>query len=99
MSKIVDARGLAGPQPVILTCRAMAEAGEVVSIVDSKICRDNVRRMAEKAGRQVTVEDKGAGFYLHTVGSGAQADATPAPAGRRSGWCTINSTSFPTWRC
>jgi TusA-related sulfurtransferase len=96
MSKTVDARGLACPQPVILTRRAMAEAGEVVSKVDSKISRDDVRRMAEKAGRQVTVDEKGAEFHLHIVGSGAQPDATRAPAGRRSGWCSSNSTFFPT---
>ena len=65
MNKVLDARGLACPQPVILTRKAMADSPELVAIVDSDTSRDNVRRMAEKAGRQVTVEDHGGEFHLH----------------------------------
>lgn len=65
MSKIVDARSLACPQPVILTRKAMAEPTDLVTIVDSDTSRDNVRRMAEKAGRTVRVEEKGDEYHLH----------------------------------
>lgn len=68
MNKTVDARGLACPQPVILTRRAMAEASEVTTLVSGTVSRDNVRRMAEKAGRTVTVEQQEDEFVLHIVG-------------------------------
>ena len=77
MSKVVDARGLACPQPVILTKRAMAEAGEVTTIVDNETSRDNVSRMAEKLGRPVTIEENADGFYLHI----AALQSEPEPGG------------------
>ena len=77
MSRIVDARGLTCPQPVILTKRAMAEAGEVTTIVDNETARDNVSRMAGKRGRPVTIEEKEDGFYLH-IGA---VQAEPEPRG------------------
>ncbi|MGD8626647.1 MAG: sulfurtransferase TusA family protein, partial [Anaerolineae bacterium] len=49
MEKRVDARGLACPQPVILTRQAMEEAGQVVTLVDSETSMTNVSRMARKA--------------------------------------------------
>jgi selenium metabolism protein YedF len=88
MSKLVDARGLACPQPVILTRKAMDESAEVTTIVDSVASRDNVRRMAEKAGRQVMVEADGDDYYLHIRHVGvvaeepeAAAATSPAPTG------------------
>ena len=36
MSKIVDARGLACPQPVILTRNALQESDAVTTIVDNE---------------------------------------------------------------
>ena len=75
MSKTVDARSLACPQPVILTRKAMAESSVVTTIVNSATSRDNVKRMAEKAGRQVSVEERDGDFYLHIEGAG-EADAT-----------------------
>ena len=65
MSRVVDARGLTCPQPVILTRKAMADSPQLVAVVDSETSRDNVRRMAEKAGRQVTVEERGSEYHLH----------------------------------
>ena len=67
MAKIVDARGLACPQPVILTKKALADAGEepVITIVDSPTSEANVSRMARKAGWQVIVETRDDGTYLH----------------------------------
>ena len=61
MQKTVDARGLACPQPVILTRRAMREEGvtEIVTIGDSETSRRNVSRMAEREGSRVAVEERG----------------------------------------
>lgn len=80
MTKVVDARGLACPQPVILTKRAMAESTEVVTIVDNETSRDNVLRMAKKAGRLVSVEEKEDGFYLHIGSAQSEPEVKTAPA-------------------
>jgi len=65
MSKIVDARGLACPQPVILTRKALQESDAVTTIVDNETARSNVSRMAVKQGCQVNVEEREDGFYVH----------------------------------
>ena len=39
MAKIVDARTMDCPQPVILTRRALEEADEVITIVDNEAAR------------------------------------------------------------
>ncbi len=86
MNKVVDARGLACPQPVILTRKAMADSPELLAIVDSETSRDNVRRMAEKTGRQVAVEDHGGEFHLHISSTqgmeeeGTSQEEKPEPA-------------------
>jgi len=90
MTTTVDARGLACPQPVILTKKALAEADEVISIVDNEISRQNVSKMAARQGFAVTVEEREDGFYLHlrreakaaAETSAAVASApSPAPGG------------------
>jgi len=65
MTTTVDARGLSCPQPVILTRRAI-QAGEfpIEVLVETVTSRENVRRLAEKAGLQVRVEEVGDEFKL-----------------------------------
>ena len=65
MAATVDARGLSCPQPVILARRAL-QAGDlpVVVLVDTVTARENVTRMAQKAGFQVQVEAEGEEFRL-----------------------------------
>jgi selenium metabolism protein YedF len=65
MSKIVDARGLACPQPVILTRNALQESDTVTTIVDNETAKSNVSRMAAKQGCQVDVEEREDGIYVH----------------------------------
>ena len=65
MPIIVDARGKACPQPVILTQKALAESLDVITIVDNETSRYNVSRMAEKRGLKVHIEEKQDGTYLH----------------------------------
>jgi selenium metabolism protein YedF len=86
VAQIVDARGLACPQPVILTRNALAETLEVTTIVDNETAQANVTRLAEKAGATVMVERKGDGIYVYiTKKAMAQAEPVPqlacAPAG------------------
>lgn len=64
MTKIVDARNLACPQPVVLTREALEKEDQVVTIVDNEAARDNVSRLGNSQGCRVTVEQKEDGIYL-----------------------------------
>ena len=82
MSKVVDARGLACPQPVILTRNALQEADSVTTIVDNETARQNVQRMAQASGAEVRVETREDGIYLHIAKTPhAHPAAQPAPTG------------------
>ncbi len=65
-SEVVDARGLACPQPVILTRRALetTPAGRVTAVVDSEVARDNIVRMARNLGFSVEVQARGNEYYI-----------------------------------
>jgi selenium metabolism protein YedF len=60
MEKEVDARGLACPQPVILTRKALEDMTEGILrvLVDDGVAKENVRRLAESQGCSVEVEEK-----------------------------------------
>ncbi len=69
--KEIDNRGLACPQPVVNTKKALAElAGEgsqafmLTVIVDNEAAKENVSRYARAAGHQVSVEEKEDGTYI-----------------------------------
>jgi selenium metabolism protein YedF len=84
MSKVVDARGLPCPQPVVLTKKVIAEADEVTTIVDNETAMQNVSRIAERAGFRVEVEEREGDFYLHLTREAPAAEEVylaPAPAG------------------
>lgn len=52
MPDLVDARGLSCPQPAFLTKKALdgLQGGRVEVLVDNQTSRDNVKRLAERAG-------------------------------------------------
>ncbi|GAK58692.1 SirA-like protein [Candidatus Vecturithrix granuli] len=82
MAKIVDARGLACPQPVIQTRNALQEDANVVTIVDNETSQQNVTKMAEKMGCSVIAEAKADGIYLQiSKGEDAQPVVHPYPTG------------------
>ena len=65
MSKEIDARGLSCPQPVLLTRKAIHENDFPVKVlVETVTSRENVRRLAEKIGLNVKVEEVGDEFKL-----------------------------------
>lgn len=65
MKNSVDARGLSCPQPVILAKEAIKRNHFPIEIlVDSVTARENVRRISEKSGCTVKIEDKGGEFIL-----------------------------------
>lgn len=81
MSKMVDARGLPCPQPVILTRNALQDAESVITIVDNETARQNVQRMAQSIHADVRVETREDGIYLHiTKSPHAEAHAAPLAA-------------------
>ncbi len=64
-NKIVDARGLSCPQPVILARNAIQAGAFPIEVrVDTTTALENVRRMAERSGMQVQVEAVGDEFRL-----------------------------------
>jgi len=78
MAKVVDARGLSCPEPVVLTRKALAEADDVLVIVDNKTAQGNVTRLAEKRGFAVSTEEKEDGIYLHIRKERAAEESTQA---------------------
>ena len=64
--KHVDARGLACPQPVVLTRKAILEPGteRVHVVVDNEVSAENVERMARSLGCEVSVEKSGGETHL-----------------------------------
>jgi TusA-related sulfurtransferase len=58
MSKIVDARGLSCPQPVLLALNEIKKInkGEIVILVDTDTSKENVSRLAQQSGWNVEVE-------------------------------------------
>ena len=64
--KRIDCRGLACPQPVMETKKALEEqdAGEVVVLLDNAGSKENVRRFAESQGCRVSVAEEKGTFFL-----------------------------------
>ncbi|SDF43338.1 sulfurtransferase-like selenium metabolism protein YedF [Sporolituus thermophilus] len=89
MSINVDARGLACPQPVIATKKALdsIDQGIVTTIVDNAVAKENVVKFATANGYGVRVEEKDGHYYLTiTKGQEAQtAGAAPAMAAATAG--------------
>jgi selenium metabolism protein YedF len=63
MAEIIDARGLACPEPVVLTKKALNEHSEIVVIVDDNVALENIKRLASSQG--CTVEEDRKGVEIH----------------------------------
>jgi selenium metabolism protein YedF len=79
MGTVVDCRGLACPQPVIRSKKAMAQSDQVTTVVDNEAAVQNVTRMAEKEGYTVAVEEKEDGLYLSLSKAGPTGETRSAP--------------------
>jgi tRNA 2-thiouridine synthesizing protein A len=68
MLKEIDCRGLACPQPVINTKKALEEIeeGTVITVVDNLAAKENVTLFAQNAGCEVKVAEK-EGSYILTI--------------------------------
>ncbi len=82
MTTTVDARGLACPQPVIQTRKAMERAEQIVTLVDNETALTNVSRMAEKAGWQVDVIPEGDEYRIELNKGAAVPVSEPLPVGK-----------------
>ena len=82
MTTTVDARGLACPQPVIQTRKAMEQAEYVVTLVDNDTARGNVSRMAAKAGWDVNVVSEGEEHRIEMAKGDAVAQPVPLSEGQ-----------------
>ena len=57
MHKMVDARGLGCPMPVVMTQQALkASPAELTVLVDNKTAVENVTRFSESQGYKVSVK-------------------------------------------
>jgi selenium metabolism protein YedF len=64
---VLDCRGLACPQPVVTTKKALDQLneGELIVIVDNATSSNNVERFAQNQGCSVEVEQRGHDFSVH----------------------------------
>ena len=85
MSVNVDARGLACPQPVIATKRALdsIDSGTVTTIVDNAVAKENVTKFARASNCAVSVSESG-GHYTLTITKGEGGSPAP-PAAAKTG--------------
>jgi selenium metabolism protein YedF len=69
MDRKVDARGLACPQPVLMTKEALEgiEEGIITVLVDNVASKENVKRFAQRMGCTVDILDKEGVFELRIV--------------------------------
>lgn len=80
MRQTVDARGLACPQPVVLTLRAITNADEVTTIVDNPIAVENVTWLAHSQGCSVQVDTQpDVLIALPAAGTGTSPEKTGTP--------------------
>lgn len=80
MSVNVDARGLACPQPVIATKKALdsIENGVVTTIVDNQVAKENVIKFATANNCGVHVEEQNGHYYIK-ITKGNQPPAVQLP--------------------
>lgn len=66
MERMIDARGLSCPEPVICIKKALEkyEGGELVTVVDNEVARDNVLRYIKSQELEAEVEEKASEYYI-----------------------------------
>lgn len=76
MGKVVDARGLTCPQPVIMTKKAMEEPGgeELTTIVNQTVALENVSKLAQSQGYEFEIKQEDDDYYIHMTRVGINED-------------------------
>lgn len=65
--KIVDARGLSCPEPVVLAKQALESNQQIKVIVDNETALENVKRLGAKYGCDVSVEAKESTYEIQMI--------------------------------
>ncbi len=79
MAKEIDARGLACPQPVILTKKALETESGITVRVDNDIAMENVKRLGANMGCTVTVtQENPESFRLDLTKPSVESATAPA---------------------
>ncbi len=80
MTELVDAKGLACPEPVIRTKKALDVNNEVTVLVDNTTALENVKRLASVSGCAVQVARETGGVFRIELKKGHEAAAcAPSP--------------------
>ena len=77
---LVDARGLACPQPVVLTSKALTQAPKVTVVVDNIVAAENVTRLARSKRCTLTRTDRSDGIWLELVAPSQGPGPAPSPS-------------------
>jgi len=64
MAKIIDAKGLSCPQPVLLTKKALEQEDTITVIVDNEPAVENITRLGKTMGCTLQTEKKEDGTFL-----------------------------------
>lgn len=92
MPRIIDARGLPCPQPVVLARKALEEEAEVEVLVDNEAARDNVSRLGRKMACDIKVSAEGSDFRV-VLSKSKVAEEAKVPT-RKSSVVFISSTTI-----
>lgn len=94
MSETINAKGLACPEPVILTKKALEAHSEITVLVDNATAMENIKRFGSSAGCSVEVNDETGGvFKIHLK---KQSGATPGNVMPENISCCTNTPSATT---
>lgn len=63
MPEIIDAKGLACPQPVVLSKKALQIHNSITVLVDNETAVENVKRLGKSEGCEINVEQATEGEY------------------------------------
>jgi selenium metabolism protein YedF len=63
MSELIDAKGLACPEPVVLTKKALDLHDEVTVVVDNETARENIKRLAASLSCMFDITQESGGIY------------------------------------
>lgn len=67
MREIIDARGLACPQPVVLVKNKMKNSAEIEVLVDNDAAFENIRRLASASGYSLKHEKSGGDYHIYLI--------------------------------
>lgn len=64
--KKIDGRGLKCPQPVIITKKALEEIeeGQIISIVDNTIAKENISRLASSLNLKYDIDERDGCYFI-----------------------------------